>query len=201
MVLLIILKMALLSHIPRIPWTWRSRMIGSALVVLVPEAEASVKPFRDRYDPSAAAGMPAHITLLYPFKPPDEVDEAVLDNLRHCFTRFAPIQFSLSSIRRFSVEVLYLAPEPDEPFRQLTLAIWDRYPETPPYGGKWSNIVPHLSVAWLADEQQLDGITNDFVEASQEKLPIRATASEVALMDIRSGRWQIRAMFSLGREQ
>jgi 2'-5' RNA ligase len=176
-------------------------MIGSALVVLVPEAEASVKPFRDRYDPSAAAGMPAHITLLYPFKPPDEVDEAVLDNLRHCFTRFAPIQFSLSSIRRFSVEVLYLAPEPDEPFRQLTSAIWDRYPETPPYGGKWSNIVPHLSVAWLADEQQLDGITNDFVEAAQEKLPIRATASEVALMDIRCGRWQIRAMFSLGREQ
>jgi 2'-5' RNA ligase len=173
-------------------------MIGSALVVLVPEAEASVKPFRDRYDPSAAAGMPAHITLLYPFKPPDEVDEAVLDSLRHCFRRFAPIHFSLSSIRRFSVEVLYLAPEPDEPFRQLTLAIWDRYPETPPYGGKWPNIVPHLSVAWLADEQQLDGITNDFVEASQEQLPIRATASEVALMDIRSGRWQVRAMFSLG---
>jgi hypothetical protein len=88
-------------------------MIGSALVVLVPEAEASVKPFRDRYDPSAAAGMPAHITLLYPFKPPDEVDEAVLGNLRHCFTRFARIQFSLNSIRRFPVEVLYLAPEPD----------------------------------------------------------------------------------------
>jgi 2'-5' RNA ligase len=176
-------------------------MIGSALVVLVPEAEASVKPFRDRYDPSAAAGMPAHITLLYPFKPPDEVDEVVLDGLRHCFTRFAPIQFSLSSIRRFPVEVLYLAPEPDEPFRQLTLAIWDRYPETLPYGGKWSNIVPHLSVAWLADEQQLDVITNDFVEASQEKLPIRATASEVALMDIESGRWEVRAMFSLGRGQ
>jgi 2'-5' RNA ligase len=176
-------------------------MIASALVVLVPEAEASVKPFRDRYDPSAAAGMPAHITLLYPFKPPDEVDEAVLEDLRRCFTRFAPISFSLSSIRRFPVEVLYLAPEPDEPFRRLTLAIWDRYPETPPYGGRWSEIVPHLSVAWRADEQQLDAITNDFVEASREKLPIRAAASEVALMDNRSGRWQVRAMFGLGRQQ
>jgi hypothetical protein len=28
----------------------------SALVVLVPEAEPLVKPFRDQYDPSAAAG-------------------------------------------------------------------------------------------------------------------------------------------------
>jgi 2'-5' RNA ligase len=175
-------------------------MIGSALVVLVPEAEAAVKRFRDRYDPSAAAGMPAHITLLYPFKPPDEFDETMLATLRRCFTRFAPIHFSLTSIRRFPVEVLYLAPEPDEPFRQLTLAIWDRYPDTPPYGGNGSNIVPHLSVARVTDERQLDGITNDFVEAAQEKLPIRATASEVALMDNRSGRWQVRAMFSLGRE-
>jgi 2'-5' RNA ligase len=173
-------------------------MIGSALVVLVPEAESLVKSFRDRFDPSAAAGMPAHITLLYPFKPPDKVDEILLDDLRQCFARFAPIQFALGSIRRFPVEVLYLAPAPDEPFRQLTLAIWDQYPETPPYGGKWPDIVPHLSVAWLADEQKLDGITDDFVEASQESLPIRATASEVALMDNRSGRWQVRATFGLG---
>jgi hypothetical protein len=75
--------------------------VEAGLVVLVPEAEALVKPFRDRYDPSAAAGMPAHITLLYPFKPPDEIDEATLDDLRRCFTRFAPSQFSLGSIRRF----------------------------------------------------------------------------------------------------
>jgi hypothetical protein len=171
------------------------------LVVLVPEAEAAVKPFRDRYDPSAAVGMPAHITLLYPFKPLDEIDEGVLDELRHCFTRFAPIAFSLGAIRRFPVEVLYLAPEPDEPFRQLTSAIWGRYPQTPPYGGKWSDIVPHLSVAWLADERQLDAIASEFVAASREKLPIQATASEVALMDNRSGHWQVRATFCLGREQ
>jgi hypothetical protein len=175
--------------------------IETALIVLVPEADALVKPFRDQYDPSAAFGMPAHITLLYPFKPPNEIDEVTLNNLRRCFARFAPIQFSLSAIRRFPVEVLYLAPEPDEPFRQLTLAIWDQYPETPPYGGKWPAIVPHLSVAYLADEQKLSGITNDFVQASQRKLPIRATASEVALMDNPSGRWQIRAKLSLGSER
>ena len=59
-----------------------------------------VKPFRDRYDPSAAVGVPAHITLLYPFKPPNEVSSAVLDKLRARFARFAAIQFSLSSVRR-----------------------------------------------------------------------------------------------------
>ena len=171
----------------------------SALVVLVPEAEALVKPFRDRYDPSAAVGMPAHITLLYPFKPPDEVGDAVLDNLRHGFARFAPFRFALAAIRRFPAEVLYLAPEPDEPFRRLTLAIWGWHPETPPYGGKWPDIVPHLSVASLADEQRLDRIADEFTQASQRKLPIGATATEVALMDNRSGRWQIHATLGLGR--
>jgi 2'-5' RNA ligase superfamily len=176
----------------------RPPMTPSALVVLVPEADGLVKPFRDRYDPSAANGMPAHITLLSPFKPLDEVDEIVLRDLRQCFSRFAPIRFSLGSIRRFPTEVLYLAPDPDDPFRQLTLAIWEHFPKTPPYGGKWPDIVPHVSVAWLADEQQLDGVTHDFTEAAREKLPIQAIAAQVVLMDVSSGRWEIHATFDLG---
>jgi hypothetical protein len=40
----------------------------TALIILVPEAEAFVKEFRDKYDPSAAEGMPAHITVLFPLK-------------------------------------------------------------------------------------------------------------------------------------
>jgi 2'-5' RNA ligase len=171
---------------------------ASALVVLVPEAEALVKPFRDTYDPSAAAGMPAHITLLYPFKPSDEIDAAAIDNLRGCFARFAPFRFSLTAVRRFPVEVLYLAPAPDEAFRRMTEAIWERYPETPPYGGKFANVVPHLTVAQLDDEQRLDRVADDFARASQGKLPIHATAMEVALMDYRSGRWQVRTTFRLG---
>jgi hypothetical protein len=45
----------------------RSKM-KSTVAILVPEAEGLVRLFRNRYDPSAKAGMPAHITLLYPFK-------------------------------------------------------------------------------------------------------------------------------------
>jgi 2'-5' RNA ligase len=168
------------------------------LVVLVPEAEAVAKPFRDRYDPSAAAGMPAHITLLYPFKAPDEIDDITLGKLRSCFASFKPIQFSLSTLQRFPIAALYLAPEPDEPFRQLTLSIWKLFPEAPPYGGKWPNIVPHLSVAQLESEQQLAAIAEDIAQAFQGKLPVSAIASEVALMHNRSGRWGVREMFSLG---
>jgi 2'-5' RNA ligase len=174
--------------------------IESALMVLVPEAESLVKPFRDRYDPSAAAGVPAHVTLLYPFKHPDEIDQTVIDDLNQCFHRCAPFVFSLALVRRFPDAVLYLAPEPEKPFRELTLAIWDRYPETPPYGRKWPDIVPHLSVACVKDEQRLDRITDDFVQASQGRLPINAIAAQVALMEKKSGHWFVRATFSLQGE-
>jgi 2'-5' RNA ligase len=172
-------------------------LIESALVVLVPEAEVVVKPFRDRYDPSAAVGVPAHITLLYPFKPPNEIDDGVLENLRHCFARFPPFRFTLAAISRFGMEVLYLVPEPDEPFRQLTLAIWGGYPEVPPYSGKWTSIIPHLTVAQLADERQLERVADQFAQASQTMLPFHATAAEVTLMDNQSGRWQTRSTFRL----
>jgi hypothetical protein len=122
-----------------------------------------------------------------------------LGKLRDCVACVEPIHFSLGKIERFPIEVLYLAPEPDEPFRQLTLSIWKLFPETPPYGGKWPDIIPHLSVARLANEQQLTAIADDFAMASQDKLPIRALASTVTLMDNRSGRWRVRAMFKLGQ--
>jgi len=52
-------------------------------------------------------------------------------------------------------------------------------------------------VAWVKDEQQLDRIADDFAKASQGKLPISATAAQVALMEKRSDHWFIRATFKL----
>src|SRR5262249_12710926 len=134
---------------------------ASALVVLVPEAEALVKPFRDTYDPSAAAGMPAHITLLYPFKSPDEIAAATLGGLRACLAPFGALRFSLDSMRRFP-GVLYLAPSPGDALRQMSKAIWQRFPETPPYGGRFADVVPHLTIAQLDDEERLDRIAAAF---------------------------------------
>jgi 2'-5' RNA ligase len=170
--------------------------IESALVVLVPEAEGLVKDFRDRYDPSATAGVPAHITLLYPFKRPDQIGREDLNRLGSCAASVSSFAFILATIRRFP-NALYLAPEPDEPFRHLTAEIWRRYPETPPYGGKYPAIVPHLTVAQLAGETQLNLVAAELSRASENKLPIAARANEMALLDTTSGRWEVRATFKL----
>jgi 2'-5' RNA ligase len=172
----------------------------STLVLLVPEAEGLVQSFRARYDPAAKAGMPAHITLLYPFKSPNEIDGPVLDTLRQSFSRFQPFKFSLTTINQFPGQTLFLVPEPEDPFRELTLGIWARYPETPPYRGRYSTVVPHLTVADRMGEQRLAEVAHEFEQAAQGYLSIQTEAREVALMDLRSGRWEINTTFKVGQE-
>jgi hypothetical protein len=65
----------------------------------------------------------------------DEIDGVVLDTLRHCFFRFPPFKFSLRTINQFAGETLYLAPEPGDPFRELTLGIWGAIQNAPRMAG------------------------------------------------------------------
>jgi 2'-5' RNA ligase len=172
----------------------------SALVVLVPEAEPLVRPFRERFDPAAAAGVPAHITLLYPFKPPDQINADVVARLRRCLAPFSGFRFQLTPIRRFP-DVLYLAPVPDAPFRDMTKAIWQTFPETPPYAGRHPDIVPHLSVAQMTDQAALDSVAREFCEPARIALPISAAIGEVALLEKIGPRWSPRMAFALAKSR
>ena len=172
----------------------------SALVVLIPEAESLVKSFRDQYDPSASAGVPAHVTILYPFKPPDALTADVIATLQDLVSRLPSFNVSFQEFQGFP-DVLYLAPMPAEPFQRLTETVASRYPETPPYGGAFTEIVPHLTIAQVSDHQKLAEIANEFRETAQAKLPIHARVNTVSLMDNSSGYWKIRAQFSLGSDQ
>jgi hypothetical protein len=169
--------------------------LETALAVPVPEAEPLVAPFRVRYDPGAGRGMPAHITVLYPFKSPDTIDAATLAELHDLFGAFRPFDFRLEAIRQFLGEALYLSAQPEEHFRHLTLAAWHRFPETPPYGGRYTGIVPHLTVALVPDTTRLAAITREFTAATQNKLPVPGRAAGVALFDTTGGRWHLQTVF------
>lgn len=170
--------------------------IESALVVLIPEAESLVETFRKLYDPSAAIGVPAHVTILYPFKSPDELTTDVITTLRELFLKIPSFTTSFPDVQR-SPDMLYLAPVPSEPFRQLTEIVAKHFPDTPPYGGAFIEIIPHLTVAQVRDFQQLDEISADFHKAARDKLPIHVKVNTVTLMDNSSDYWQVRAQFSL----
>lgn len=168
----------------------------SALVVPVPEAEEVVRDWRLRHDPSAAAGVPAHITILYPFLPPREIDESALADLEGLFAASPAIRFALARVGRFA-EVVYLAPEPAQPFSALIERVARRYPQCPPYGGALAveEVVPHLTAAQTADRRVLDAAA----EALAQHLPIAAHAREIWLLAKGAdARWRTRHSFMLG---
>jgi hypothetical protein len=92
----------------------------------------------------------------------------------------------------------------DRPVQQRTVTISDEITKCcrlnhRPYGGRYSDVVPHLSVAnQCTDEQELERIAVEFAQASQGELPIGARATEITLMDTTSGRWEIRTKLRLG---
>jgi 2'-5' RNA ligase len=169
-------------------------------VVEVPEAEALVGGFRDRFDPSAAEGVPAHVTVLYPFLKPSRLSAAVLRTLKELFGGVAPFRAKLTAVRRFP-GALYLAPVPAAKFRRLTQLVFARFPETPPYEGRFVDVVPHLTVAHAESSTQVTRIAREFRAAAKGKLPIEMRVDEIVLLERRAGRWRRRCAFSLGRRR
>jgi hypothetical protein len=165
----------------------------SGLLVPVPEAEPIVGSWRARYDESAAKGVPAHITVLVPFVPPDDIDERLIEDLWELFAQAEPFSCSYGTTARFDDEVIYLAPEPARPFVELIERIVARYPAYPPYGGIHDVIVPHLTIGLAELGAPFDEIDRDV----RPRLPIRAQAREVWLMQ-GDDHWETRAVIPLG---
>lgn len=169
----------------------------SILVILVPEVEHLVGLYRSKYDLSAADGMPAHVTINYPFLPIENDDSDIIDNLRQLFSSLQSFSFFFQNARRFP-GVLYLEPSPSQPFIDLIQAVALRFPESPPYSGIYKDIVPHLTVATTDDHEALEDICHRFDTDSIGKLPIKAVVNEVWLMDHIQGAWTNRVSFALG---
>jgi 2'-5' RNA ligase len=153
-------------------------MPRTALIVPVPEAEAQVGELRLAHDSSAALGVSAHVTILFPFVDTDELDDAAIADL---ISRFPAFDFELDRIEQFPDGTTWLRPAPSLPFVDLIAAVRQRWPETPPYEGAFDEVIPHLTISNTPIHVQLE-------------LPIAARAREVMLIeeDESNGRWSAR---------
>ncbi|WP_405771063.1 2'-5' RNA ligase family protein [Streptomyces sp. NBC_01538] len=165
----------------------------SGLIVRVPEAEPLVRAWRDRLDPSARAGVPAHVTVLFPFLDARRIDEDVCAAIGEVLGRHESFEARFDHCGRFP-GVLYLAPEPDTGFRRLTEAIVERWPENPPFRGQFDDVVPHLTVAQGQDEAVVEKAEADLLTG----LPVFAQVSSVDLLVHDGTGWRQRASFPLG---
>jgi 2'-5' RNA ligase len=167
----------------------------SALIIEVPEAEAAVRQHRDLLDDCAPLGVPAHITVLFPFVPPQAIDDAVGAALARLFADVDRFRFRLDHADWFGDEVLWLGPRDPAPFRALTERVCAAFPAFRPYEGRFEVIVPHLTVGNRRPLQALRAAES----VVRARLPIDAAASAVTLIGQQAsgGRWTKTASFSL----
>lgn len=164
----------------------------SALLVPVPEADPIVEPWRRVFDPVALLGIRAHITVLYPFLPPERLDDETLGTLDQLLSTFPAFSYALDEVRRWP-DLVYLAPNPETPFRALTRLVAERWPEVPPYEGKHQDVVPHLTVAYTRD----DAVATEIADDLTPHLPVVCVARHVQLMVTDGASWTAHTSFPL----
>ncbi len=169
----------------------------SALLIPVPEAEELVGKYRLAHDPSAEWGVPAHVTVLYPFFEPKDITPERIAELRDLFSGIDPFECVFREAGAFP-RLLYLRPEPHDVFVSLTRLIEARWPDYPAYGGLFDEIVPHLTIAHDVDEELIEEILAEI----KPGLPVRGEAKEIHLIvgGNEGTGWESRHRFRLGGE-
>lgn len=167
------------------------------LLVEIPAADSLLAPYRRRLDSNASLGIPAHVTILYPFLPASAVGETVRGELTRLFASFRRFSFTLDRTDWFGEDVLWLGPQDPAPFRALTDLVFASFPDYPPFGGQHAEVVPHLTVGHARPAGELRAAE----AAIRPGLPVSGSVTAVTLMSAPVGDgapWAKVAEFPLG---
>lgn len=167
---------------------------GLAVPLRLPTTLARI---RRRWDRAARAGAQPHVTVLFPFLPTGALTLDVRASLAELAARVEPFDVTFRRVCRFDEGVVWIEPEPGDPFRRLTAAVVDRWPDHPPYGGLFDEVIPHLTIV----EAEHDDPPLAAIEAQVAGgLPFRSRADRLELWrQDPDGRWRPHWRLPLGR--
>jgi 2'-5' RNA ligase len=172
--------------------------VGRSAVIVPIELLPPLERARLAGDPVAVLGVPAHITLLFPFLEPRLLGSDVLGRLAGVIGREPAFDVELASVAAFpasgdSAGVVYLPPDPAEPFVRLTRAIWAEWPDHPPYEGAFDEVIPHLTIAEGSSRLA------EVEAVARAALPLRQRVEEAwVIVEGADGRWRRLARLALG---
>lgn len=169
-------------------------MSQSAIIIPVLSADSIVGKWRTKYDEVSLHGIPSHITLLFPFKEPSLITQEIIKKIEVIFSKIKQFPFTLGRINTFP-KVIFLEPSPRDKFIELTETIARFFPENQPYEGIYSKINPHMTIAQLTDNQNMNVIKEEIIRDIVNALPIKSAAKEAWLMEEHDGEWSIKMKF------
>ena len=153
----------------------------TAVALIPPEsAREPIQAIRWEHDRNFHRWMP-HVTLLYPFQPKTEFDEAAVPLAAAC-AGVAPFDVTLAEFRLFrhrgGLCALWLAPEPLEPWMVLQAALGKAVPDCDDAARHPGGFVPHLNIG------QAKGLAAEDLRRELQAgwRPVRFQAIEVALI-------------------
>lgn len=154
-------------------------MAHTVLVVPVPALEDHVRGRWEHYEPGWVSHDPAfthaHITALAPFLPePSRADLAAVAGIARAT---APFAYTLADVAAFPDGIIHLEPVPTGPFAALTAALWQRFPQCPPYAGEFADVVPHLTLDQAAGDVSVESVRTTLAHL----LPVRTLADRLEL--------------------
>jgi 2'-5' RNA ligase len=164
----------------------RDLSLRTALVIVLDDARTKLEPVRAELDPDAvAAGIPLHVTLLFPFVPREELDDGILRTLQELFAARTRFTLTLSKIGEFP-GVVYAVPQPAGELADWIADLSERFPEYPPYGGEFAEIVPHATLGTWDEPDRQEELVARARELAQGLLPLSCAIEDVALLEERA---------------
>jgi len=147
-------------------------------------------------------GVPAHVTVLLPIMPADKVNNESLAAMRDLFRREPRFSYRFEHVNTFGDVTVYLEPSPAEAFVRLTQLAVQRWPEYPPYGGEFDEIVPHLTVGDRLKAGQATVLVRQTRAVLRSEGPITGEALAISLIvEDDRGFWSAAAAFPLRPRQ
>jgi 2'-5' RNA ligase len=163
----------------------------SALIIRV-QLPPGLEALRRRHVAGASQGLPAHVTLLYPFAEPDAIDGDVQDRIGAVVGRHHALTLRLGGLGRWP-DALYATVEPAGPVRALQAELAAAFPSLPLYGDPPLRFEPHATAV------EGPGVQDPAVAADPAwaELPVDEQVAEVELIVKRGDRWATTRAFGL----
>jgi 2'-5' RNA ligase len=172
---------------------------GGRSAIVVPFAlPDGLEAIRLAHVSNARLGVPAHVTLLFPFVPAPQLGKGDIERAGLAIRGTKAFDVEFREARSFEPGpteegAVWLAPEPPGRFIEMTAALVDAFPAYLPYGGLHDTVIPHLTLA------NVDVDVQGLIGAAGAHLPISRRVNVAALLvEDQAGRWGIERELPLG---
>ncbi|WP_372664955.1 2'-5' RNA ligase family protein [Amycolatopsis kentuckyensis] len=157
----------------------------TALVILLPAAESALAVARRIDSGLVRPGLPAHVTALYPFLPDASLSDEVLSAVRSLAAATSPVSVELTDVLPAPGFLALPAPS----LQAVTDAVCARWPDVPPYGGRFGPRPPaHVTVAMGGDDDTLSRVAAEV----RPLLPMTGRAEALQLVALTERGWEPR---------